>query len=227
VWEFFNPPQTPILEAPSRRHHGSGCRDASGNARARWASITECCRGPCAPCSRNGVTGSQSPAPSRGIHQDILREQLGLPLIGARRGRPDLAEEHIERVINRPQLFQPQRITAESAMHSLKLCRPSCGWHLWPCSAPAGAQVAQSLSHAGKRMTVNAIVRRHDRGAAAEMPISNPFRVGSQVNNRMIIGRLSRRVHSVAVKTWMLRECGGRKPKPYALEGAPEWAGEP
>ena len=51
------------------------------------------------------------PGASRGIQlKDILREQLGLPLIGrVAAGRPILAEEHIEtRYQIDPQLFQPQ-----------------------------------------------------------------------------------------------------------------------
>jgi repressor LexA len=51
------------------------------------------------------------PGASRGIQlKDILREQLGLPLIGrVAAGRPILAEEHIERHYQiDPQLFQPQ-----------------------------------------------------------------------------------------------------------------------
>jgi repressor LexA len=51
------------------------------------------------------------PGASRGIQlKDILREQLGLPLIGrVAAGRPILAEEHIEKRYQiDPQLFQPQ-----------------------------------------------------------------------------------------------------------------------
>ena len=51
------------------------------------------------------------PGASRGIQlKDILREQLGLPLVGrVAAGRPILAEEHIERRYQiDPQLFQPQ-----------------------------------------------------------------------------------------------------------------------
>ena len=51
------------------------------------------------------------PGASRGIQlKDILREQLGLPLIGrVAAGRPILAEEHIEtRYQIDPQLFQPK-----------------------------------------------------------------------------------------------------------------------
>src|SRR6202158_3555677 len=51
------------------------------------------------------------PGASRGIQlKDILREQLGLPLIGrVAAGRPILAEEHIEtRYQIDPQLFQPR-----------------------------------------------------------------------------------------------------------------------
>ena len=51
------------------------------------------------------------PGASRGIQlKDILREQLGLPLIGrVAAGRPILAEEHIEKRYQiDPQLFQPR-----------------------------------------------------------------------------------------------------------------------
>jgi repressor LexA len=51
------------------------------------------------------------PGASRGIQlRDILREQLGLPLIGrVAAGRPILAEEHIEgRYQIDPELFQPK-----------------------------------------------------------------------------------------------------------------------
>jgi repressor LexA len=51
------------------------------------------------------------PGASRGIQlRDILREQIGLPLIGrVAAGRPILAEEHIERHYQiDPELFQPK-----------------------------------------------------------------------------------------------------------------------
>lgn len=51
------------------------------------------------------------PGASRGIQlRDILREQIGLPLIGrVAAGRPMLAEEHIERHYQiDPELFQPK-----------------------------------------------------------------------------------------------------------------------
>ena len=51
------------------------------------------------------------PGASRGIQlRDILREQIGLPLIGrVAAGRPILAEEHIERHYQiDPELFQPR-----------------------------------------------------------------------------------------------------------------------
>jgi repressor LexA len=51
------------------------------------------------------------PGASRGIQlRDILREQMGLPLIGrVAAGRPILAEEHIERHYQLdPELFQPK-----------------------------------------------------------------------------------------------------------------------
>jgi repressor LexA len=51
------------------------------------------------------------PGASRGIQlRDILREQMGLPLIGrVAAGRPILAEEHIERHYQiDPELFQPK-----------------------------------------------------------------------------------------------------------------------
>jgi len=51
------------------------------------------------------------PGTSRGIQlRDILREQIGLPLIGrVAAGRPILAEEHIERHYQiDPELFQPK-----------------------------------------------------------------------------------------------------------------------
>ena len=63
------------------------------------------------------------PGASRGIQlKDILREQLGLPLIGrVAAGAPILAEEHIERVIRSIRSYSSRtRITAKVRGMSMK-----------------------------------------------------------------------------------------------------------
>jgi len=83
-------------------------------SRARWAfKSPNAAEEHLRALQRKGVI-DLIPGASRGIQlKDILREQLGLPLIGrVAAGRPILTEEHIEtRYQIDPQLFQPRRIT--------------------------------------------------------------------------------------------------------------------
>ena len=121
-------PSNTDLEAHSRRHLGKrDAADARGNRAYFGLQVAECRRGALAPCSARRHRSHPRRFTRQPTQKDILREQLGLPLIGrVAAGRPILAEEHIETryQITTTQLFQPQpHYLLESAGHEYEKCR--------------------------------------------------------------------------------------------------------
>ena len=119
------------------------------------------------------------PGASRGIQlKDILREQLGLPLIGrVAAGRPILAEEHIERHYQiDPQLFQPQpHYLLKVQGMSMKNAGILHGDRS-PCIARPRCAIGRSSLPAWKtKSPSNAIARKaRSCGFCLKMPTSSP-----------------------------------------------------
>jgi len=165
------------------------------------------------------------PGASRGIQlKDILREQLGLPLIGrVAAGRPILAEEHIEsRYQIRPEVIQPQphyllKVQGMSMKNAGILDGDLVAVHRTPEVRNRQIVVARLET----KSPSSAIGRRHDRVLLPENSDFEPIRVdlkNSHDYRRVVVGVLRRVRRGCRVNA----EAGSRSRPPV---GAP--AGRP